>query len=106
MLNLRLVQSIVFAAALLLGQQGGALHALRHALAEQTQQQNKQAPAPPDCEQCISYAQLGSALNISFLSFDLCSELAQALAQHPFLLLTHHTLPTVARGPPALQIPA
>lgn len=106
MLNLRIVQSIVFAAALLLGQQGGALHALHHAMADQTQQQNKQAPATPDCEQCLSYAQLGSALNVSLLSFDLCSTLAQALTQHQFYFFNKHPLPAIARGPPALQTSA
>jgi hypothetical protein len=105
MLNLRIVQSLVFAVALLLGQQGGAMHALRHALAEQAQQRDKQTSAPHDCEQCLSYAQLGSALNVGFLSFDLCDQLVQAITQHQFFFLNRHTLPALARGPPSLQSP-
>ena len=79
------------------------MHALRHALDDQAQQQNKQAPASHDCEQCISYAQLGSALNIDCLTFDLGKNLIQANTQHRFFFLSPHSLPAVARGPPSLQ---
>jgi hypothetical protein len=105
MLNLRIVQSLVFAVALLLGQQGGALHALRHALTDNVQKQGKQGQTSHDCEQCLSFAQLGSALNVGFLSFDLSSDLIQATTQHYLYFLIRHTLPALARGPPSLQSP-
>lgn len=103
MLNLRLFPSLFFALVLLFAQQGGALHTLRHVFAEQTQQQNKQIPHTHDCEQCTTYAQLGSALDSGVLSFDLSASLGQGYAQNYFVLITRHTLPATARGPPTLQ---
>lgn len=104
MMILRSLPSLLFALVLLFAQQGSTLHTLSHVLADQTQQQqNKQAPHPHDCEQCTTYAQLGNALNSGFLSFDLCSSLVQAVAQNYSLLFTRHTLPAIARGPPAFQ---
>jgi hypothetical protein len=103
MLSLRFFQPLLFALALLFAQQGGALHALRHALAEQAQQQNKQAPHSPYCEECTSYAQLGGALDSAYLSFELHSSLIQTLAQHHIAFFTQSTIPAIARGPPANQ---
>lgn len=103
MLSLRFFQPLFFALVLLFAQQGGALHALRHALAEQAQQQNKQAPHSPYCEECTTYAQLGSALNSSFLSFELHSSLIQTITQHHVVFFTQHTLTAIARGPPVFQ---
>ena len=103
MLNLRFFPPLLFALVVLFAQQGGALHALRHAFAEQTQQQDKQTPHSPYCEECTSYAQLGSALNSSFLSFELHSSLVQTLAQHYFVFFTQHIVPAIARGPPVFQ---
>lgn len=103
MLKLRFFPSLLFALVLLYAQQGGALHTLSHVFAEQTQQQNKKAPHTHDCEQCTTYAQLGSALNSVFMSFDFCSSLAHAFTQHYLVLFTQHTITAIARGPPTLQ---
>jgi len=103
MLSFRFFSPLLFAIVLLFAQQGGVLHALRHAFAEQTQQQNKQTPHSKDCEQCTSYAQLGSALNSGYLSFELLSSLIQTLAQHHFFCFTQRTLLATARGPPVFQ---
>jgi hypothetical protein len=103
MLTLRFFSPLFFAIALLFAQQGGALHALRHTLAEQTQQKNKQPPHSPYCEQCASYAQLGGALNSGYLSFELHLATFQTLAQYHFVFFTQHTLPALARGPPLIQ---
>ena len=103
MLNLRYFQPLFFAIVMLFAQQGGALHALRHAFAEQTQQQDKQTPHSPYCEECTSYAHLGSALNSGYLSFELLSSLIQTLAQHHLFFFTQHTLTATARGPPRIQ---
>lgn len=103
MLSLRAFFPLLFAAVLLFAQQGGTLHTLRHAFAEQNQQQNKQAPHAKDCEQCTTYAQLGSALNSGLLSFDLFASLVQLFAQNYLIRFSQHTLPAIARGPPTLQ---
>jgi len=105
MLNLRFFQPLFFALVLLFAQQGGALHALRHALAEQTQQ-HKQTPHSPYCAECTTYAQLGGALNSGYLSFDLHSSLIQTLAQHHVVFFTQSTIPAIARGPPLPHSPS
>jgi hypothetical protein len=103
MLNLRFILPVFLALALLLAQQGGIMHALRHVFAEQTRQQDKQTPHAKDCEQCTSYAQLGSALNSSFFSFGLYASFIQDLAPHHVVIFSRHPLAATARGPPALQ---
>ena len=104
--NLRFFRPLLFAFVLLFAQQGSALHTLRHAFAEQTQQQDKQAPHAKDCEQCTTYAQLGSALNSGYFSFALHASLLQTLAQQRYTFYTRHSLPGIARGPPHRQISA
>jgi hypothetical protein len=103
---LRFFQPLLFALALLLAQQGAALHALSHSFAEQTQQKNKPTTHSTACEQCTSDAQLGSALNTGYFSFELHSSRVQALAQHQYTFYTRHSLPGIARGPPFNQISA
>lgn len=103
MLNLRFIQPVFFAFVLLLAQQGGVLHALRHVLAEQSQQQDKQTPHSNACEQCTSYSQLGNALNSSLFSFGLHASLTQEPAQHHVAVHTQRTLTATARDPPAVQ---
>lgn len=100
MLNLRFILPLFFAFVLLLAQQGGVAHTLRHALAEQTQQQDKKTPHSNECEQCTSYTQLGNALNSSLFSFELLASLTQELAQHHVAVHTQQTLTATARGPP------
>ena len=106
MLKRRFFSTLFFTLALLFAQQGSTLHALRHVIAEQAeQQQKKQTPSTHDCEQCLSYAQIGGALNSSYLTFALHAALTHTLAPHQFIFLTQHALPATARGPPSLQIP-
>lgn len=96
----RLLLPLLFACSLLFAQQSGVAHTLRHALAGQSQQHDKQPPHSHSCEQCSLDAQLGSALNSAFFSF--------ALAQLPAATWTHsaasfqhtRTLAATARGPP------
>ena len=103
MLGLRFLPPLLFALVLLFAQQGGTLHTLSHVFAEQTQQQDKQIPHAQDCEQCTTFAQLGSALSSGFLSFDLHSSLTEAFAQDYSVRFTQPSLPAIARGPPTLQ---
>jgi len=104
MLLSRSLTSLLLALVLLFAQQGGTLHTLGHVFADQNkQQQHKQAPHTNDCEQCTTYAQLGSALNNGFMSFELGLSLIQLSAHNSSPLLIRHSLPVFARGPPAFQ---
>ena len=103
MFNFRLIPSLLFALVLLFAQQGGVLHTLRHSFAEQVQKQNKQVPHAHDCEECTAYAQLGSALNSGILAFDFYASLPLNFTAKLQSLLTRHSLPAIARGPPSIQ---
>ena len=105
MLMLRFFSPILFSLVLLLAQQGSVLHALRHTLAEQLQQEkNQTSHAPADCEQCTSFAQLGSALNSGNFSFELHSSVAQTLNQQHYHFHSQHSLQAIARGPPVSPV--
>ncbi|MDQ3268089.1 MAG: hypothetical protein M3P47_05115, partial [Pseudomonadota bacterium] len=54
---------------LFFAQQGGAMHALHHALAEHGQQHDKHPPHSSACGHCAAYMQLGSVLCSAFHSF-------------------------------------
>ncbi len=56
----RIFYPLLFAFALLFAQQGGVVHALHHAMAEQTQDQS--LPHDKPCDLCAVYAQIGSAI--------------------------------------------
>jgi len=100
MKNYRALLPLFFAFALLSAQQGGAVHALSHSL-EQTKQQDKQAPHSPACEQCATYAQLGSALNVGAFNFILPAAVGEIVAHRTSAFRSIHTLAAAARGPPA-----
>jgi hypothetical protein len=106
MLKRRFFSNLFFAIAVLFAQQGGAMHALRHILAEQAQQQQKKQGSPThECEQCISYAQIGGALNSSYLTLALLTALTHTLTQHQVVFHSLLPLTATARGPPSLQSP-
>lgn len=90
---------LLLAFSLLFAQQAGAVHVLRHTLAEHSQQ-NKHAPHQPACEKCATYAQLGSALTT--VAFDFTAPQIPDEAALYFAPFFHsaHTLTAVARGPP------
>ena len=92
---------LLLALALLFAQQAGAAHALHHALENLTQQQeDKQAPHSNTCEQCATYAQLGSALNVGAYNFTPLLVSDETVQQRTTSFLSAHTSPAVARGPP------
>ena len=97
---LRFLLPLLLAFTLLFAQQGAAMHALGHILAEQAQQ-DKQTPHSPVCEQCATYAQLGGALGSSTHSFSLDAALTEAVRCYTTAFRSTHTLTTVARGPPS-----
>lgn len=100
MLASRLLLPFFLVFALLTAQQGGAAHALSHAL-DQTRQQDKQAPHSPACEQCAAYAQLGSALNVGAYDFALAAATGEAVPHHAISFRSIHVFAAAARGPPA-----
>lgn len=59
---------LLLVAALLFVQQGAAMHAISHALAERSQDQSH--PHDGQCELCAAYAQIGSAVGSSDVRFD------------------------------------
>jgi hypothetical protein len=88
--------------ALLFAQQAGAAHALRHALENLAQQQeDKQAPHSDNCEQCATYAQLGSALNVSAHDFTSPVVSGTTIQHCSISFRSINVLSAAARGPPA-----
>ncbi len=64
----RLLLSLLLACTMLFIQQGAAMHSMAHALAEQSQDQS--LPNDAQCELCLAYAQIGSAIGSSDVHFD------------------------------------
>ncbi len=94
----RLLFSLLLACALLFVQQGAALHNLSHVLAEQTQDHS--LPHDPQCELCAAYAQIGSAIGSTAISFDLATapNVPHATALHSIQTCTCAAF--AARAPP------
>jgi len=96
----RFFQPLFLAFALLFAQQGGAAHALSHAL-EQTRQQDKQSPHSAACEQCEAYAQLSSALNVGTYDLALTDTSVEEVQHFAIAFRSIHVFAAAARGPPA-----
>jgi len=97
----RLFQPLFLAFALLFAQQGGAAHALRHALEDLTQQQeDKQVPHSDTCEKCATYAQLGSALNVGAYDFTPPVLFHEMVQQRTIAFRSVPVLAAAARAPP------
>ena len=106
MLISRLFLPLLFAFALLTAQQGGAAHALSHALehlSEQTQK-DKQVPHHHACEKCATFAQLGSAPIMGAYGFALFAVSGVTIQHRAITFRFVHILTAVARGPPAARI--
>ena len=101
LLKMRFFLSLFVALLLLTGQQEVAVHALRHVLAEQAPQPGKKSQHTNDCELCISYAQLGSALATPTQNIALLTSLGQSVVPFQRTFSTHHPVQANARGPPA-----
>lgn len=100
----RLFLPLLFAFALLTAQQGGAAHALSHALeklSEQTQKHDKQVPHHPACEKCATFAQLGSAPIMGAYAFPLTAISSETFQHRSITFHFTTALAAVARGPPA-----
>ena len=88
---------------LFFAQQGGAMHALRHALAEHhEQQQDKHAPHSSACGHCAAYMQLGGVLCSAFHSFAIIAIPSGTIQFNTIPFRSNQPLIAVARGPPGL----
>jgi hypothetical protein len=84
--------------ALLFSQQGAVTHGISHVLAEQTQDQS--LPHHQHCDLCAVYAQIGSAIGSSHVSFDFTSSFEEALTTHSFSFRSIAFTAFAARAPP------
>ena len=94
----RILYLLLLAFALLFAQQGGAVHAIQHTLAEKTQDQS--LPHDKPCDLCAVYAQIGSAIGSSDIRFDFAASFAATLTTH---FATFHSVAFTAfaaRAPP------
>ena len=85
---------------LLFAQQGGAMHALHHALAEHGQQHDKHTPHSSACGYCAVYTQLGGVLGSSPPSFAVTAIPSGTVWFNTITFRSNQPLIAVARGPP------
>ena len=95
----RLLLPLFLAFALLFAQQSGAAHALSHTF-EQSRQHDQHSSHSPACEQCATYAQLGSALNVGTYDFALVAAASEIVSHSPISFRSIHVVAAPARGPP------
>jgi hypothetical protein len=87
---------------LLFAQQGGAMHALRHALAEQHQQHDKHTPHSSACGYCAAYTQMGGVLGSSSHFLAVTAIPSGTVRFSTITFRSNHLLIAIARGPPVL----
>jgi hypothetical protein len=100
MLFPRAILPLLLTLLLLLAQQGGAVHALRHALADQQQQHDKHIPHSSACGYCAAYTQLGGVLGSSSHSFLVIAIPSGTVRFNTITFRSNQSLAAVARGPP------
>lgn len=87
-----------------LGQQGAAAHAISHMADGQGEsQQHKQLPHSQNCEKCVVYAQLGSAIDTEHTLLLLAVQHQQTPQKHGVHRASRHTAQYAARAPPVLS---
>ena len=89
---------LLLALALLFAQQGAVTHSISHVLAEQSQDQSQ--PHHEHCDLCAVYAQIGSAIGSSHVSFDFTSSFGEVLAAHSVSFRSIAFTAFAARAPP------
>ncbi|MEQ1741708.1 MAG: DUF2946 family protein [Candidatus Nitrotoga sp.] len=102
----RALFSLLLTLLLLLAQQGGAMHALRHALVEHGQQHDQQhdkhIPHSSACGYCAAYTQLGGVLGSSSHSFSVIAVPSETVRFNTITFRSNQLLIAIARGPPGL----
>jgi hypothetical protein len=84
--------------ALLFAQQGVVTHSISHILTEKSQDQS--LPHTKHCSLCAAYAQIGSAISVSHVSFDFAASFEEV---HTSYFTSFHSTPFTAfaaRAPP------
>jgi len=87
---------------LFFAQQGGAIHALRHALAgqEQSSDEHEHAPHTSACGHCAAYTQLGGVLGSTYQPFAVISIPTETVRFNTVTFRSNQPLTAFARGPP------
>lgn len=98
----RAIFPLLLTLLLLFAQQGGAMHALHHALADQGQQHDKHTPHSSACGYCAAYTQLGGVLNSSSHSFLVIAIPSGTVRFNTITFRSNQPLVAIARGPPGL----
>jgi hypothetical protein len=88
---------LLFVFALLFAQQGAVTHGIAHTLAEQSQDHSL---PHQHCDLCAVYAQIGSAIGSSHVSFDFTSSFEEALTSHSVSFRSIAFTAFAARAPP------
>lgn len=92
---------------LFFAQQGGAMHALHHALVEHDAKHDKHTPHSSACGYCAAYTQLGGVLGSSSPSFAVIAIPSGTVWFNTITFRSNQPLIAVARGPPDfLQVTA
>ena len=98
----RAIFPLLLTLLLLFAQQGGAMHALHHVLAEHDQQHDKHTPHSSACGYCAAYTQLGGVLGSSPHSFAVIAIPNGTVRFNSISFRSNQPLIAVARGPPGL----
>jgi hypothetical protein len=94
----RLFLPLFLVFVLLFAQQGAVTHSIAHTLAEQSQDQS--LPHHQHCDLCAVYAQIGSAVGSSHISFDFASSFKETPSTRSFSFRSIAFTAFAARAPP------
>ena len=86
--------------ALLFAQMGSLAHGISHILAEQSQGSEQSLPHDKYCDQCAAYAQIGSAIGSSSISFASSENFETLHFNEPASYTSNTFVAFAARAPP------
>jgi hypothetical protein len=86
--------------ALLFAQMGSLAHGISHILAEQSQGSEQTLPHDKYCDQCAAYAQIGSAIGSSSISFASSDNFQTLPFNNPGSFISTTFVAFAARAPP------
>jgi hypothetical protein len=86
--------------ALLFAQMGGLAHGISHIPAEKSQGSEQSLPHDKYCDQCAAYAQIGSAIGSSSISFASSENFDTLHSHNSTSYISHPFVAFAARAPP------
>ena len=86
--------------ALLFAQLGGLVHGIAHTLAEQSQGSDQSLPHDKHCDLCAAYAQIGSAIGSSSISFASSDNFETPHLRDSSFYISNAFVAFAARAPP------